>query len=152
MTRPGRYGDGRGSHGLSLLVKPMKLGGHSRTWSQRLRINGKPVSIGLGSFPVVSLAEACKAALDNRRAITRGHDPRNSVPTLAQASERALAIHSASWKDDARSAQIGRNSLRDYVLPVLGSKRAGRITTADIMAVLLPHWATKHETMCRIFR
>ena len=83
VTRPGRYGDGRGSHGLSLLVKPMKLGGHSRTWSQRLRINGKPVSIGLGSFPVVSLAEVRKAALENRRATARGHDPRSSFPTLA---------------------------------------------------------------------
>ena len=150
VARPGRYGDGRGSHGLSLLVKPMRLGGHSRTWSQRLRINGRPVSIGLGSFPVVTLAEARKAALDNRRAIARGHDPRNSVPTLAQASERVLAIHSASWKDGARSAQIWRNSLRDYVLPVLGRQRVDRITTADIMAVLLPHWATKHETMRRI--
>ena len=69
VTGPGRYGDGRGSHGLSLLVKPMKLGGHSRTWSQRLRLNGKPVSIGLGWFPVVTLAEACKAALENRRTL-----------------------------------------------------------------------------------
>ena len=150
VTRPGRYGDGRGSHGLSLLVKPTKLGGHSRTWSQRLRINGKPVSIGLGSFPVVTLAEARKAALENRRALATGHDPRNSVPTLAQASERVLAIHSPSWKDGARSEQIWRNSLRDHVLPVLGRKRVDRITTADIVAVLLPHWATKHETMRRI--
>ena len=150
ITRPGRYGDGRGSHGLSLLVKPMKLGGHSRTWSQRLRINGKPVSIGLGSFPIVTLAEARKAALENRRALAQGHDPRTSVPTLARASERVLAIHSASWKDGARSAQIWRNSLRDYVLPQLGSVRVDRITTADIMAVLLPHWAPKHETMRRI--
>ena len=61
-----------------------------------------------------------------------------------------LAIHSASWKDGARSAQIWRNSLRDYVLPQLGRTRVDRITTADIMAVLLPHWATKHETMRRI--
>ncbi len=58
VTRPGRYGDGRGRHGLSLLAKPIKLGGQSRPWSQRLRINGNPVSIGLGSFPVVSLAES----------------------------------------------------------------------------------------------
>ena len=150
VTRPGRYGDGRGSHGLSLLVKPMKLGGYSRTWSQRLRINGKPVSIGLGSFPVVSLAEARKAALENRRALAKGHDPRSSVPTLAQASESVLAIHSASWKDGARSAQSWRNSLRDYVLPQLGRVRVDRLTAADIMAVLLPHWATKHETMRRI--
>ena len=101
VTRPGRYGDGRGSHGLSLLVKPMKLGGRSRTWSQRLRINGKPVSIGLGSFPVVSLADARKAALENRRAIARGHDPRSSVPTHAAAGERVVAIHYASWEDGA---------------------------------------------------
>ena len=71
VARPGRYGDGCGSHGLSLLVKPMKLGGNSRIWSQRLRINGKPVSIGLGSFPVVTLAGARKAALENRRALAR---------------------------------------------------------------------------------
>ncbi|MYB50680.1 MAG: tyrosine-type recombinase/integrase [Acidobacteriia bacterium] len=150
VKKPGRYGDGRGSQGLSLLVKPMKFGGHSRTWSQRLRINGKPVSIGLGSYPVVSLAEARKAAIENRRALARGHDPRNSVPSLAQASEKVLAIHSSTWKDGARSAQIWRNSLRDYVLPQLGRKRVDRITTADIMAVLLPHWATKHETMRRV--
>ena len=79
VTKPGRYGDGRGSHGLSLLVKPMKYGGHSRTWSQRLRISGKPVSIGLGSFPIVTLVEARKAALENRRALAQGHDPRNTV-------------------------------------------------------------------------
>ena len=61
-----------------------------------------------------------------------------------------LAIHSASWKDGARSTQIWRNSLRDYVLPQMGRVRVDRITTADIMAVLLPHWVTKHETMRRI--
>ena len=36
----------------------MKLGGHSRTRNRGLRINGKPVSIGLGSFPDITLAEA----------------------------------------------------------------------------------------------
>ena len=92
VTRPGRYGDGRGGHGLSLLVKPMKCGGQSRTWSQRLRINGKPVSIGLGSYPVVTLAEARRVALENRRALSMGNDPRRSIPTLAQSSERVLEV------------------------------------------------------------
>ena len=126
------------------------MGGHSRTWSQRLRINSKPVSIGLGSFPVVTLAEARRAALENRRAIARGHYPRNSIPTLAQASERLLAIHSANWKDSGRSEKIWRAGMRGYVLPQLGGKRVDRITTADIMSILLPHWATKRETMSRI--
>ena len=109
-ARPGRHGDGRGSHGLSLLFEPMKLGGHSRTRNRRLRINGKPVSIGLGSFPDITLAEARRAALENRRAVARGHDPRNSILTLAEASERVLAIHSANWKHGVRSAEIGRSS------------------------------------------
>ncbi|MYC65055.1 MAG: tyrosine-type recombinase/integrase [Acidobacteriia bacterium] len=149
VTRPGRYGDGRGSHGLSLLVKPMKFGGHSRTWSQRLRINGKPTSIGLGSYPIVTLAEAREAALENRRAVARGHDPRNSIPTLAEASERVLAIHSANWKDSGRSEKMWRARMRDYVLPQLGRKRVDAITSSDVLNVLLPHWATKRETMRR---
>ena len=33
VNRPGRYGDGRGGHGLSLLVKPMAAGGWSKTWA-----------------------------------------------------------------------------------------------------------------------
>ena len=150
VTRPGRYGDGRGGHGLSLLVKPMKYGGQSRTWSQRLRINGKPVSIGLGSFPVITLAEARRAALENRRAVARGHDPRSSIPTLAQASERVLAIHAASWKDSSRSKKIWQAGMDAYVLPQLGRKRVDAVTSSDVLSVLLPHWATKRETMRRI--
>jgi hypothetical protein len=29
--------------------------------------------------------------------------------------------------------------MRDYVMPQLGRKRIDRITTADVMSVLLPH-------------
>ncbi|MCY4363067.1 MAG: hypothetical protein OXE42_12945 [Gammaproteobacteria bacterium] len=31
INRPGRYGDGRGGHGLSLLVKPMTNGRLSKS-------------------------------------------------------------------------------------------------------------------------
>ena len=51
-------GDGHGSYGLSLLVKPMTNGRWSKTWSQYARIGGNYTSIGLGSYPAVSLAEA----------------------------------------------------------------------------------------------
>ena len=42
VNQPGRYGDGRGSFGLSLLVKPTLNGRLSKSWSQRLRQDGKP--------------------------------------------------------------------------------------------------------------
>ena len=62
-THPGRYGDGRGGLGLTLLVKRTSNGMWSKTFSQRLRINGAITSVGLGSFPVVTLAEAREKVL-----------------------------------------------------------------------------------------
>ena len=32
----------------------------------------------------------------------------------------------------------------------LGRRRVDQITTADVMAVLIPHWHTKNETMRRV--
>ena len=76
VTREGRYGDGRGGLGLSLLVKRTSSGGWSKTWSQRLRINGGLVTVGLGSFPVVTLAEARVKVLENARRVAHGEDIR----------------------------------------------------------------------------
>lgn len=50
---PGKYHDGKGM-GLFLLVKPTG----KRFWVQRLMIHGKRREMGLGSPPIVSLAEA----------------------------------------------------------------------------------------------
>ena len=50
IDQPGRYSDGPGSHGLTLLVRPRK-DGMSKNWAQQLRVNGKLRSFGLGSFP-----------------------------------------------------------------------------------------------------
>ena len=45
-------------------------GGLAKSWSQRLRINGKPCNLGLGRYPIVTLAEARDKALENARAVT----------------------------------------------------------------------------------
>ena len=47
-TTEGRYGDGRGGLGLSLLVKRAANGRWSKSWSQRIRIGGKLATLGLG--------------------------------------------------------------------------------------------------------
>ena len=69
----------------------------SKTWAQRIRIRGQLTSIGLGSFPVVTLATARKKALENARLIAEGGDPRTPpivFPTFAQAVNEAVAPHS----------------------------------------------------------
>ena len=59
VARPGRYGDGgRGSFGLSLLVKPARSSGLIKNWQQRYRKDGKYTSRGLGVYPDVSLEQA----------------------------------------------------------------------------------------------
>ena len=150
---PGRYGDGRGGHGLSLLVKPASTGGFSKSWAQRIRLDGKPANVGLGAYPVVTLARARQRALANAQAVSEGRDPRDRAsraPTFEQAVETVIEVHAENWKDGGKSAAQWRASLRDHAVPKIGSRRVDRITTADVMAVLLPIWSTKRETARRV--
>ena len=46
VSQPGFCGDGRGGHGLSLLVKRMAGTGRvSKSWCQKIRLGGKPRNI-----------------------------------------------------------------------------------------------------------
>ena len=65
---PGRYGDGRGGLGLTLLVQPSSRHGLCKSWGQSVRIGGRRTTIGLGRYPVVTLAKARERALENARA------------------------------------------------------------------------------------
>lgn len=151
VCEPGRYGDGRGSHGLSLLVKPTVNGRWSKTWGQRLRVGGRITTLGLGSYPVVTLAEARRRALVNRQAVEAGKDPRGGgVPSFEQATETVIALHGQGWRDRGRSEAQWKASLRDYANPVMGSKAVDEVTTADVLAVLAPIWHTKPETARRV--
>ena len=152
-NKPGRYGDGRGGLGLGLLVRPALRGGLNKSWTQSVRIDGRPTSLGLGRYPVVTLAMARERALENARAIAQGHDPRRSgkaVPTFAEALETVIGIHAPHWKDRRGSERQWRTSLAAYALPRLGAKTVDAVTSADVMAVLLPIWSTKRVTASRV--
>ncbi len=143
-AKPGRHYD---EHGLCLVVKPSG----ARSWVQRLTIRGRRRDLGLGGFPLVTLAEARATALENRRLARAGGDPialRNAgaAPTFREAVDRVIAIHEPNWKDGGKSAKQWRSQMRDYALPKLGRLRVDEITPADVMRVLLPIWTTKRET------
>ena len=144
----GKYGDG---HGLILWVKSSG----SKSWIQRIWIQGTRRDIGLGSFDLVSLAEAREQALSNRKLARAGGDPlalkrKNAAPAFQDAAETVIAIYAANWKDGGKSEAQWRASLREYAMPRLGSKRVDAITTGDVMDVLLPIWNTKRETARRV--
>ena len=153
VNRPGVYGD---EHGLRLRVyESRKRKSISKHWIWRGTVNGTRRDAGLGSFPYVTLAEARQAAFKYRKIARAGGDPlalkrHKDVPTFAEAVETVIAIHREGWKNAGKSEKQWRASLRDYAMKRLGRKRVDQITTADVMAVLIPHWHTKNETMRRV--
>ena len=156
VKTPGRYGDGRGGLGLSLLVRTAARGHTTKCWTQSVRIDRKPTSIGLGRYPVVTLALARQRALENAQAIAEGRDPRRraarTVPTFAEACETVISIHAGGWKPGGKNEQNWRSTMRDYVFPRLGDTPVDAVTGKDVMAVLLPIWTTKTETAGRVRR
>ena len=112
---PGRYGDGYGGLGLSLLVTPRKSDGLSKTWAQAVSPNGRKTSLGLGSWPVVTLAMARDHALANARAIAEGCDPRRrmqQVPTFAQANETVIADPRRELEERPKREPVARQHAR----------------------------------------
>ncbi len=151
---PGRYGDGRGGLGLSLLVRPGSRNRVAKCWTQSVRIGGRPTSLGLGRYPVVTLALARQRALENAQAIAEGRDPRRrsgrGAPTFAEAADKVMAIHAGNWKPGGRTEDSWRSTLRDYILPRLGDMPVDAVTGGDVMAVLQPIWTEKRETAKRV--
>ena len=96
---PGRHPAG---NGLYLYVA--RKG--SKSWVQRIVINGHRRDIGLGSYPTISLAHAREIAHANRVAVSEGRDPllekreahkaarspSPSIPTFAEAAAKFIEI------------------------------------------------------------
>ena len=149
VAESGRYADG---NGLYLHVDPSG----ARRWVQRLVIRGRSRGLGLGSYALVSLAEARELALANRKLARAGGDPlaakqrTEGMPSFEEASEKVVAIHGGGWKDGGKSAKQWRASLREYAYARIGDKGVDQVTTADVMAVVLPIWTSKHETAQRV--
>lgn len=145
---PGKHYD---RDGLYLRVKATG----SRQWMQRLTVRGRRIDMGLGGFPLITLDEARAAAFHNRRFARDGGDPRLlrsgfGIPKFKDALEAVLAIHAPTWKDGSKTAALWRASLRDHAMPRLGETRVDQITSADVMAVLLPIWTAKPETARKV--
>ncbi|MCY3617882.1 MAG: site-specific integrase [Acidimicrobiaceae bacterium] len=141
ISRSGRYGDGRGGHGLSLLVKPTVNGRWSKTWAQRLRIGGRAVSLGLGSYPAVSLALARERAVANRQAVEEGRDPRRRhAVTFSEAMAAVIELHRPSWKPTSDTERQWRSLLATHIDATIGPMPVAQVAAADVVAVLDRVW------------
>ena len=148
VSEPGKYFDG---NGLFLRVDPSG----ARRWVQRIVIRGKRKELGLGAFPLVSLAEAREAAFENRKLARSGGDPladkkrEKAVPTFAEASKTVHAMHLPTWRNPKHAAQF-ISTLETYAFPRMGRVKVSEVSTADVLAVLTPIWLEKAETARRV--
>ena len=148
VSKPGRYGDGRGSYGLSLRVKPRADGSLSKTFVQQMRTADRTmVTVGLGSADLTSLQEAREGAFDNARRLRDGEEIRKSiatpkapiraVPTFRKVAEGYYSMkRSAAWKNE-RTERLIRQRLEKYAANLL-DMRVSDITRQDVIDTLLP--------------
>ena len=153
VREPGRYGDGRGSGGLALLVRRTTRGHLAKSWTQRIQVDGRARNLGLGVWPHVSLTEARRKCAFNLVTRDRGEPVtvrRRAVPTFEEAAETVIAIHATGWKHGSRSEEDWRLTLRNYAMPRLAQRPVNRISTADLMAILAPIWNEKRVTARKV--
>ena len=150
QRRPaGRYNDG---NGLYLHVDPSG----ARRWVQRLVVQGRSRALGLGSYRLVSLAEARARALANgswpARAATR-RPSAGGAPRACRPSRRRRPGSSTSTA--GRNGRAARRRASGVRASATTSSRTSatsvdRVTTADIMAALHPIWTGKHVTARKV--
>lgn len=157
-AKPGRYYD-VGLPGFCLTVT--KSGGKS--WALRFQKDRHQQTLGLGSVRDFSLAEAREKARMARKQLAEGVNPVDArkaakearrlaearTMTFQQAADAYYAQHSAGWKSNVHRQQFV-NTLATYAHPILSTMNIADITTPDVLRVLKPIWAKKHETAKRV--
>ena len=155
--RPGRHSDDQ-CRGLYLQVRRAADVGHRASWIYRYTEAGRERQAGLGSYPLVTLAEARVAATDMRRERQAGTDPLDArrqakiaaepLVTFEQAAETYIARMAPSWAA-GRDAQW-RSSLQRHVYGVIGAAPVLAITTEQVLKVLTPIWTEIPELASKI--
>ena len=151
-----RHGDGEG---LYLNIAPSG----TKSWVQRIVVDGRRRDIGLGSYHTVSLARAKEISHANRSSVADGRDPviqkreareaarafSPSIPTFEHVASQVIELRRPTWSNPKHAAQW-QSTLATYAFPALGKRSVDEITSGDVLAVLTPIWSEKHETASRV--
>ena len=162
VTKPGRYGDGRGLH-LSIAK------GGTKSWVLRITVDGRVVDKGLGSFPKVSLMAARKLTDTYRGMVANGENPWDKadgyrkalaseskrIPTYAEAASR---LHEAKVQAGGITGKTTRGwiqLLERQSIPHFGNVPVDQINQREIkeyleqLAAELPETARKVRSQMR---
>lgn len=147
------YPAGNHSDGNNLFLRVKPTG--ARSWVFRYKIAGRAIELGMGSLTIRSLAEARHLAVDMKRAIAAGGNPKTlltpkrETKTFADYALELIESKRPGWRN-VKHAQQWANSLGQYAFPVLGDRPVASIVIDDVIAVLRPLWNQKSETASRL--
>ena len=145
--------------GLYLVVRAAG----SRSWVQRITIDGDRTDIGLGGYPDVLLAQARKKSAEIRAAVAEGRDPRAErrqpdMPTFRDAAEQYISDNAVRWKNPKESVNW-RGCLNTYAYPKFGNTRIDRDhprgrsqraqTSLEVQTINCPQAEATHQTDLR---
>ena len=149
LAKPGMH---RADPTLYLAVAP----GGSKSWIQRITIDGKRHDLGLGPFPVISLAKARERAFANHVAIADGRDPlaekrKVKTPSFREAAKQTYEANRPRWRSEKVAAKWWQ-AMEKHSFPVLGDMRVDRIGREDVLRVLVPLWTSRPEQARKLRR
>ena len=133
--------------------------GH-KGWVLRVKVGDQRRDLGLGAYPVVSLAEARQKARDVHSSLQRGELPttpaKQRMVTLAQAAktfkqcaEGFMRDRADEWKNP-KHRQQWENTLSAYAFGHIGHLPVAAIDLPHVLACLEPIWRDKNETASRL--
>lgn len=119
--------------------------------------------MGLGPFPLITLADAREQAIWQRKLLHLGWDPiterkneraerRASVAvsiSFQTCADAYVDSHESGWRNEKHAAQW-RSTLTKIAGPVIGHRPVAEIDTGLVMRVLEPIWKKRTETASRL--
>lgn len=148
-----------GTAGLYLCVK-----GAGASWILRYTFAGRRHDLGLGSYTILSLAEAREMAREHRKLILHGIDPmdarreqRNAQraafakrSTFSECVEGYLKAHGDGWRNPEKQREQWRSSLEIHAGKPIGNLNVASVDTSLVVKILEPIWKTKTSTATRL--
>ena len=167
LKESGRYPDGLVA-GLNLLAKVKADGSLSRSWVQRIQVDGKRRDLGLGRYPDVGLATARERARENRQRVATGQDPisgrgfteaekpkpqpvkKPSTPTFeSEALDYFDENKGARWTNEKNIANW-LNRCKRHLFPSIGDMPVSEIKSVHLLDVIVPLQQSKPEEAKRV--
>jgi integrase len=156
LKKPGRYAVGDGAY-----FQISKW--HTRSWIFRYERFGKAHNMGLGPYPLISLADARAKARNAKRMLLDGIDPLHAkrkarsdallqiarTKTFKECAEQYIATHDSDWSS-AKSRAAWVSTFKNYVYPKIGALPVADIDTAVVLGILEPLWSRAPATASRV--